>query len=139
MNRASGMATSLSSSGETVVGDHLREQMPQVLAHLVQIEVLQASVPGIMEKYHYEHNLGLGQGRIAVIVAILAFPDRIPCHHGIKELAEIICQTKYSRNFVLGDHSDNCLCAFVLQYYKKLQQFSLITKFTDNYNSSNSR
>ena len=105
MNRASGMATFLSNSGETVVGDHLREQMPQALAHLVQIEVLQASVPGIVKKYHYGHNLDLGHGRIAVIAALLAFPDRISCHHGIKELVEIICQTKYFCNFVLSDHS----------------------------------
>ena len=58
MNRASGMATSSSDSGEAVVG----EQMPHIPAHLIQIEVLQAPIPGIVEKCQYEHNLGLRHG-----------------------------------------------------------------------------
>ena len=37
---------------------------------------------------------------------------------GVKKLAEIICQTKYFYNFVLDDHSENCLYPFVIQYYK---------------------
>ncbi|TWJ17914.1 hypothetical protein JN06_00489 [Bacteroides zoogleoformans] len=31
-----------------------------------------------------------------------------------KKLAEVVCHTKYFRNFVLGDHSDFCLYFFVL-------------------------
>ena len=45
------MATSLSNSGEAVVG----EQMPHIPAHLIQIEAVQAPIPGIVEKYQYEH------------------------------------------------------------------------------------
>ena len=42
---------------EAVVGDNLREQVAQVHTDLIQIEMLQASIAGIVEQYHNGHNL----------------------------------------------------------------------------------
>ena len=56
---------------ETVVGHGLREQVPHVLAHIIQIEVLQASVTGIVEQDQNGHHLGVRHPAITVIFAFL--------------------------------------------------------------------
>ena len=43
---------------EAIVGDDLREQVAEVYADLIQIEMLQATVARIVEQYHNGHNLG---------------------------------------------------------------------------------
>ena len=60
-------------------------------------------------------------------------------HQTVKKLAEFICHKENFRNFVLGEHSDYCLYYFSSLGTIKVQQFSLITKYLDNYISSNSR
>ena len=52
----------------------MMEKMTHVLADRFQIEVLQAAVAGVVEKYHDDYGLFF--------------------HHGIKKLAEIISKTK---------------------------------------------
>ena len=42
---------------EPVVGYDLREEVTQVHTDLIQIEMLQASIAGIVEQYHNGHNL----------------------------------------------------------------------------------
>ncbi len=44
---------------KAVVRDHAREQMAHVLTDGFQIEVLQAAVAGVVEKYHDEHHFRL--------------------------------------------------------------------------------
>jgi hypothetical protein len=43
---------------ETIVRDDLREQVAEVNADLIQIEMLQATVARVVEQYHNGHNLG---------------------------------------------------------------------------------
>ena len=45
---------------KTVVGNNLREQVTQVLRDILQIEMLQATIAGIMEEDDDNHHLGLG-------------------------------------------------------------------------------
>ena len=68
--------------------------MAHVLAERFQIEVLQAAVAGVVEKYHDEHHFRLRQYRITVIIALFSLLYGLFFHHGIKKLAEIISKTK---------------------------------------------
>ena len=68
--------------------------MAHVLTDGFQVEVLQVAVAGVVEKYHDEHHFRLRQRRITVIIALLSLLYGIFFHHGIKKLAEIVCNTK---------------------------------------------
>ena len=70
--------------------------MAHVLADRFQIEVLQAAVAGVVEKYHDEHHFRLRQCRITVIIALFSLLYGIFFHHSIKKLAEIVGNTKNS-------------------------------------------
>ena len=50
----------------------MREQMAHVFTDGFQIEVLQAAVAGVVEKYQDEHHFRLGQCRITVISALFS-------------------------------------------------------------------
>ena len=65
--------------------------MAHVLTDGFQVEVLQAAVAGVVEKYHDEHHFRLRQRRITVIIALFSLLYGIFFHHGIKKLAEIVC------------------------------------------------
>ena len=47
--------------------------MAHVLTDGFQVEVLQAAVAGVVEKYHDEHHFRLRQRRITVIIALVSF------------------------------------------------------------------
>ena len=68
--------------------------MAHVLTDGFQVEVLQAAVAGVVEKYHDEHHFRLRQRRITVIIALLSLLYGIFFHHGVKKLAEIVGNTK---------------------------------------------
>ena len=68
--------------------------MAHMLADLFLIEVLQATVSRVMEKYHDKHDFSFGHSGSTVIFALCGRFKRIFCHHSIKKLAEIICHTK---------------------------------------------
>lgn len=52
-------------------GDYLWEQMPQVLTHMLQVEMLQATITRTMKQNHENHYLRLRQCRIPVIFALI--------------------------------------------------------------------
>lgn len=59
MNRARGMATSLSSSTKRLYETTLGEEMAKMFAYHSKIEVLETPVTRIMEQYHNKHDFGL--------------------------------------------------------------------------------
>lgn len=94
--------------------------------------------------FHDKHDFRLGHGRIMVIFALCGWFKRIFCHHSIKKFAELkISETKSSaiQNNSITLHSmiiTIIVCNTLFFSTIKLQQFSIITKFTRIYNSSNS-
>ena len=89
---------------KAVVGHHLWKKVAQSLRDMLQIEVLQAAVAGIVEKDHDDHNLGLGKRTVTMVFPLFCLFYGIFCHHFIKKLAKIICHTENFSNFVLGKH-----------------------------------
>lgn len=91
-----------------------------------------------------KHDFRLGHGRIMVIFALCGWFKRIFCHHSIKKFAELkISEAKSSaiQNNSITLHSmiiTIIVCNTLFFSTIKLQQFSIITKFTRIYNSSNS-
>ena len=81
-----------------------------MLADMLRIEVFQAAVAGIVEKNHDEHDFRLRKRPVAVIFALGRGFYGIFFHHTVKKLAEFICHKENFRNFVFGEHSENCLC-----------------------------
>ena len=92
-----------------------------------------------MEKYQDKHDFRLRKRTVAVIFPFGRGLYGIFLRHTVKKLAEFIRHKENFRNFVLGEHSDYCLYYFSSLGTIKVQQFSLITKYLDNYISSNSR
>ena len=109
----------------------MREQMAHVLTDGLKVEVLQATVAGIVEKNHDEHDFRLRKRPVAVIFALGRGFYGIFFHHTVKKLAEFICHKENFRNFVLGEHCDYCLYSLCMSTIK-VQQFSLITGSTEN-------
>ena len=89
---------------EAVVGHHLGEQVAEPSAHVLQIEMFQTPVAGIVEQDHDDHHFRLGKSAVPVIFTLLLLLYRVFCHHCIKKLAKIICHTENFSNFVLGKH-----------------------------------
>ena len=54
---------------ETVIRHYFRKEMTQVLADILQIEMFQAPIAGIVEEYHDDHYLGVAEGGRTVIRA----------------------------------------------------------------------
>jgi hypothetical protein len=93
---------------ETVVRHRLREQVPHMLADMIQIEVLQASIAGIMEQNQNGHHLGVRHLAIAVIFAFLpgmTFSYREFRDNIVKILTELITHEEYFCNFAIRKHS----------------------------------
>lgn len=94
--------------------------------------------------YHDKHDFRLGHGSITVIFALYGWFKRIFCRHSIKKFAELkISEAKSSaiQNNSITLHSiiiAIIVCNTLFFSTIKLQQFSIITKFTRIYNSSNS-
>ena len=106
---------------ETVIGDHLREQVAQAYTDLIQVEMFQASVAGIVEHYHNGHNLGNRKATIPVIRPLSACfwcIETIFIQQTAKNFVKFICHKENFSNFVLGEHSEYCLYNFVIQHYK---------------------
>ena len=83
-----------------------------MLAHVLQIEMLQTAITGIVKENHDDHYLGSAQCRSAVIgtfrrLALVLNGVFFDC--GIKKLAEFICHKENFCNFALGEHSDRVL------------------------------
>ena len=87
-----------------VVGYQLGEQMPEVLRHMLQIEVLQAAIPRTMKQYHDQHDFCLGKRPVTVVWTLIRGFYSIFRHHCIIKFAKIICNTENFSNFVLGKH-----------------------------------
>ena len=101
----------------------LDASVPQALTHMLQVEMLQATIARTMEQNHDNHYLSLRQCRIPVIFALILGLYRVFFHLRIKNFAEIICHTINFSNFVLGDYSDFCLYFFVFRHYKRYNKF----------------
>ena len=89
---------------KTIIGHHFGEKMAKTLAHMLQIEMLQATVAGVVEQDHDNHHLCLGKRPVAVIIPFSSLLYGVFFHHCIKKLAKIICHTENFSNFVLGKH-----------------------------------
>ena len=82
--------------------------MTQVLADILQIEMFQAPIAGIMEENHDDHYLGVAEGRRTVIRASRSpsfILNGVFFDGGIKKLAEFICHKEYFCNFAFGEHA----------------------------------
>ena len=71
-------------SHETIIRDYLREQMSEVDAYLIQIEVLQAAIARVVKQYHDSHNLGHREAPIAMIDSLSGLSDYIFPTYGKK-------------------------------------------------------
>ena len=56
---------------ETIVRHDFRKEMPHVLAHMIEIEMLQTSIARAVEQHKNRHHLGIGHGVIPVILSLL--------------------------------------------------------------------
>ena len=79
-----------------------------MLADMLQIEMLQATVSGVVEQDHDNHHLCLGECTIAVVISFANPLEGIFFHHCVKKLAEFVCHKENFYNFVLGKHSGDC-------------------------------
>jgi len=67
-----------------VVGYQLGEQMPQMLRHMLQIEMLQTAIPGTMKQYHDQHDFCLGKRSVTVVRTLIrGFYGMPSLHHKI--------------------------------------------------------
>lgn len=66
------------------VGNHFGKQVSKVLADMLQVEVLQATIIGVMKEDHDYHHLRLGQCGITVILSLFPRLYRVFCHLCIK-------------------------------------------------------
>jgi hypothetical protein len=89
---------------KTIIGHYFGEKMTKPFAHMLQIEMLQTTIAGVVEQDHDDHHFCLGKRPIAVIIPLFGLLYGIFCHHCIKKLAKIICHTENFSNFVLGKH-----------------------------------
>ena len=81
-----------------VVGYQLGEEMPEMLRHILQIEVLQAAIPRTMKQYHDQHDFCLGKRPVTVIWTLIGGFYSIFCHHCIIKFAKIICNAENFSN-----------------------------------------
>ena len=58
INKVKGMTTSLSNY-YTVIRNNFWKQMTKLLAYFFKIEMFKATITGVVEKNHYQHNFGL--------------------------------------------------------------------------------
>lgn len=61
------------------VGNHFGKQVSKVLADILQVEVLQATIIGVMKEDHDYHHLRLGQCGITVILSLFPRLYRVFC------------------------------------------------------------
>ena len=71
-----------------VVGYQLGEQMPQMLRHMLQIEMLQTAIPGTMKQYHDQHDFCLGKSSVTVVRTLIRGFYGIFCHHCIIKICK---------------------------------------------------
>ena len=83
--------------------------MAHVLADRFQIEVLQAAVAGVVEKYHDEHHFRLRQRRITVIIALFNLLYGIFFIMVSKNMQKSSAIQNNSVTLILGDYRDYCL------------------------------
>ena len=62
---------------EAVVGHHLGEKVAKPSAHVLQIEMFQTPVAGIVEQDHDDHHLRLGKSAVPVIFTLLLLLYRV--------------------------------------------------------------
>ena len=81
--------------------------MREVPADFILIEMLQASVIGIVKQYHYQHDFSFGHCWFSVVFSLgcRLIWQRIFFDLIIEIFAEIICKTENFSNFIVGEHS----------------------------------
>ena len=85
---------------KTVVGNQLWKQMAQMLGNMLQIEMLQATVPGTMKQNQDYHHLCLGKRPVTMVFPLFGLLQSIFSHHCIKKSAKIIRHTENFRSFL---------------------------------------
>ena len=71
---------------EAVVGHLMREQVAEMIGHMLQIEVLQATEARIVEQNHNNHDFCLRQRTVALVIAPFCLFESVFFPHCIKNL-----------------------------------------------------
>ena len=88
---------------ESVVRHRFRKQMAHIFAHILKIEMLQATVPWVMKQDENGHYFGIRHHAIAMILAFLGIIESrygILLKSFIKNFAEIVTNWENFYNFV---------------------------------------
>lgn len=120
---------------ETVVIDNLWKKMIHMLADPFKIKVFETTITRIMKKDDNHHNFLPWHGRRTVIFPLFECFEHIFCHHCIKknlQKSSAIQNISITLSLVI---IAIIVCNSLYFSTIKLQQFSLIAKFTDTYNS----